>query len=137
MHLFGKYHAIRWRIFPWRRKIINFKLDVCHIWTWNKTRRSWIKLISVCPQFYDRTTTQKRKTLKQYNTHFFLLSCSAITGSHSFSRCWVLLFISYYTNMLVLNIWVFKDRENYLPHTENLKVLRLMSSQEFVYLKFC
>ena len=43
-----KWHAIRRIIYTQRRKFINFKLHICHIWTWYKTRHSRRKLVGVC-----------------------------------------------------------------------------------------
>ena len=64
-----------------------------------------------------------------------LLSCSTRTGSHWFSRCWVLLSITSLKNMFVLNIWDFKYNQNYFRCTEKLKILYLMISQVLAYKK--
>ena len=69
------------------------------------------------------------KILNTTVTMPLLWSCSMITGCQSFSRIWVLLSFDLLKTMCVLIICVFKEKQSCCYHTEDFKILYLISSQ--------
>ena len=137
MHLFGKWHARRWIIYPRRRKFINSKLHVCHIWTWDKKRHSKIKLISVClTNFMKKLQQVWGKQLNKTVPVLLLFSCSTRTVSHSFSEFWVLLSIASFADMHVLVICIFIEGKSCCRYREYLRILHFMSSHELANQNF-
>ena len=84
--------------------------DACVSYLNIKQNKVFMEQIDKClsTQFYWKTSAHMRKHLNRTVPVTLIWSCSTRTGSHSFSRCWVLLSIVSLKDMCVLIICVFK-----------------------------
>ena len=111
MHLFGKWHARRWKTFH-EEGSLSISSFMCFVYEL-KTKKGIKEQID--KYLYHQLDEKYQQVWgKHWNNTIpvsLILSCSTRTGSHSFSRCWVLLSIASFKNMSVLIIFVFKENK--------------------------
>ena len=136
VHHFGTCHVRRRNMFPWGQKSTNFKLYLCLLRPWKRTRNSRRKSKDFF--IHNLTLEHHKKREKQWNQTTLLylhFSCSMRTGACKYTRYWVF-FLLILRKVCLYWLFVSTERKE-LSLSNRIFEIVLTRFQELAFLKSC